>query len=510
MTIMASFGMLSAQGEADWSSPMLRYPSPSPDGSMIAFSYGGDIWIANTGTNAIARRITVHEAYDYRPVWSPDGSRIAFASDRTGDNNVFVVDTVTLKPVQLTFHQRPDAPVDWTPDGTEVIFVSARDLSPRRIPTPYHVKADRSVRPAKLWPVMSMDVRLSPDGRTVAFVRGYERWWRKGYKGSNNYNIWLYDLESGEYKQITKSTNPEYTPMWSADGKSIYYLAEESKTANIYRMAADGSDAVRLTDFSEDGARWARISADGGTIAFERGCGIYLLNTTSGAISRFRPRLPGDSHENNIERLTLSRGADDFAINADNSQAAVTVRGELVALENAEDGYNNPLNNTPARESDPVWLPDSTSLLYVSDKTGNRDIYLIKSTDKNKELFRALKYESIPLTDSPEEEYSPQPSPDGKRIAYLSSRGDLMVMNIDGSNKKKLVDNFYEITFDWSPDSRWIAYSSNDIEFNEDVWIIDVEGKNKPYNVSSHPDSDVQPAFSRDGGKLAFLSRRNP
>ena len=129
---------LSAE-DARWGAPFLRHPSVSPDGRTVAFSYAGDIWTVPS-TGGAARRLTVNPAYDANPVFSSDGSQIAFNSDRAGNTDVFVIDTAgTSEPRQITYHGGRETPVGWTPDGSEVIFLAVRELSPRRIPTPYRV-----------------------------------------------------------------------------------------------------------------------------------------------------------------------------------------------------------------------------------------------------------------------------------------------------------------------------------------------------------------------------------
>jgi len=500
-------------GNAHWGTPFLRHPAPDPEGRRIAFSHGGDIWIA-PAEGGPARRLTVHRAYDAYPVWSPRGDLIAFSSNRLGGANLFVVDTLGLAVIQLTFRGAGDRPVDWSTDGSEVIFLSRRDFSPRRITTPYRVPLDGSRMPVKLWPVLSDDVRISPDGGKIAFVRGYQRWWRKGYTGSGNYDIWLFTPAENNYKRLTGLRATEHTPLWPADERLIYYVSEHSGVPNIFRrslMAPPDEAGEAVTFYAEDGVRWARISADGSLIAFERGTDIYTLSTEPGAeLAILAVSLPADSRENTTEWKTFGKGVESFDLSPDGGQVAVTVRGELFCLENVEEGYTNRISETAGRESGPRWMPDSASLVFAGDSAGSDDIYLLESADTTRrKLYRSLKFKVTRLTDSPLREHSPLPSPDGRTIAYIRGNGDLMLMDADGGNQRLLVAGWDQPQVCWSPDSRWIAFSRNDIEFNEDVWIVPADGSAEPVNISRHPDLDNSPAFSADGRKLTFLSRRN-
>ncbi len=497
-----------------WSGPFLRHPSVNPDGRSVAFSYDGDIWTVPARGGA-ARRLTVHPAYDANPVFSPDGARIAFGSNRAGNNDVFVIDTAgASEPMQLTYHGSSDRPVGWTPDGLEVIFMAVRELSPRRIATPYRVPADGSRMPAKLASVLAMHAAISPDGGTYAFTRGYSPWYRKHYRGSGNYDIWLYNPADSSYNQFTTSDAAEINPMFDGGDSLLYYVSERDGTFNLYRKplgASPDQTGEQLTSFAGDGIRRSAISADGGTLVFSRGADIYVMSLNPpGQPRKLAAGLPADSRGNATAWETFTRDSESFAVSLDEKQAAVIVRGELFVVENAEDGVTRRISSTVSREADPAWMPDSVSLLFSSDSAGSQDIYRIASADSALPLlYRARHFSLERLTSDERDEHSPTPSPDGKTIAYVRGRGNLMLMNADGSKPRVLVSGWDEPRFCWSPDSRWLAFSRNDIEFNEDVWIVPADGSSEPVNVTRHPDADSNPVWSLDGRKLGFRSRRS-
>ena len=354
---------------------------------------------------------------------------------------------------------------------------------------------------------------VSAGDSLIAYQRGYNLWYRKGFRGSGNSDIWLYEKNSGSHRRLTGLDAAEHTPMLSPDRSTLYYVSEQDGAANICRRALNSppdAPGEAITHFTVDGVRWAQLSADGSLMAFERGSGIYTLRLPDGEPRPLRVSLPGDTRGSRVEWRTFTREAQQIALSPGDKQAAVTVRGELFVVENVKEGITRRISSTVSREQEPVWMPDSVTLLFVSDSAGSRDIYRVSSSDTaRKELFRVLQFPAGRLTDSAEEEHHPAPSPDGKTVAYVRGRGDLMLMNSDGSKKRLLVAGWDEPSFSWSPDSRWIAFSRNDIEFNEDIWLVPADGSSEPVNISRHPDMDSAPLFSADGRKLAWLSRRD-
>ena len=296
--------------EASWNGPFLRHPAISHDGRTVAFAYAGDIWIVGAEGGA-ARRLTVNPAYDANPVFSPDGSQIAFSSDRAGQADIFVIDTAGVnEPWQLTYHGASDRPVGWTNDGAEVVFLSVRDLSPQRIATPYRVPSDGSRMPVKLMRTLTMHAAVSHDGSTFAFTRGYSPWYRKHYRGSGNYDIWLYNPADSSYRQFTSSDASEQNPMFAGDDKYLYFISELDGTFNLFRKGLDApieETGEQLTSFTEDGIRRSAISADGSTIVFSRGTDIFLMSLTQpGQPVKLDVRLPADSRENKITWETFT------------------------------------------------------------------------------------------------------------------------------------------------------------------------------------------------------------
>lgn len=492
-------------------------PQPSPDGSWIAFSYMGDIWKV-PASGGVATRLTVHEAYEERPVWSPDGASIAFTSDREGNGDVYVMPSRGGTPTKLTCGSSWDDAECWTRDGDAVLFTSTRDtLDPElfRVPLeggmPRRVIADRAY-----------NVAVSPDGRWIAYTRGLSPWWRKHYRGSASRDIWVRAFDGGPSTRVVDWPGDDDRPMWGADGRTIYFMSERTDSvANIWKVTvalpgvgekslphvADGPTEV--TRHTEGGVLRAAISADGRLISYELDAGVWTLAVPDGEPRRIAIDAPSDLKWNDELRQSLSSGATEFALNPDESEIALVVHGEVyvASFKDGEAGRARRLTETPAREKDIAWLPDGTSLLFASDRSGNDDIFLVRSSEKDESrLSKALHRETVQMTDSPEDDFGPVVSPDGKTILYLNGDRYLWRMDPDGSKKAQMLPDAEILHLDWSPDSRWIALSRTTLAHKEDILILPGAG-GEAVNVTLHPNDDFQPLWTDDGKRLSFASR---
>ncbi|HYW69302.1 MAG TPA: S41 family peptidase [bacterium] len=494
-----------------------RQPVPSPDGAEIAFSYMGDLWTVPS-TGGSAKRLTVHEAYDDTPLWSPDGERIAFASDRAGNNDIFVVPREGGVPERLTWHSAWDTPQCWDRDGDGLLFTSYRDSLETNL---YRVSVDGGL-PHRVIFDRGYSVSVSPDGRWLAYVRGRTPWWRQHYYGSAARDIWIRAIDGGESYKIVDSPYNDDRPMWSADGRTLYFMSERADSvANIWKVSVDlpgpgegGSPKMvdgpfQVTRHTHDGVQAARVSEDGTLIVYEWDAGIWKLGLSDGEPTEVVITVASDLRWNEDLVLNLSSGVTQFAFSPDETQLALVVRGELFVcpFEDGEAGHARRVTSTAAREKDPAWLPDGETLVFASDRTGDYDIYAVRSAEEGEPLLsEALKFETTRLTDSPGDEFSPALSPDGETVAYM--RGDrlLWTMMADGRDQEQLVEEPGVLHHAWSPDGQWLAFSRTTMGHKEDVFIVPVEG-GEPVDISGHPNDDFQPRWSEDGKRLSFASR---
>jgi len=492
-----------------------RGPAPSPDASAIAFSYMGDIWVVPS-EGGRAERLTVHEAYDEAPLWSPDGATIAFTSDREGNEDVYTMPAGGGVPTRLTVHSGWDNGECWTRDGRAVLFTAHRDTLETQL---YEVPAGGGA-PRRLIRDNAFSPALSPDGRWIAYVRGGTEWWRKHYRGSASHDIWVRAVEGGPSTRLVGWPGDDDRPMWGADGRTLYFTSErDDRVMNVWKvevwLPAPGSEgvpsagtAVQVTHHDADGVQFASISADGALIAYEWNAGVWKLRLPDGAPEEVRILAPSDLKWNDELRTTLS-GVTEFALSPDEDELAVVMRGEVYvfSFDDGETDRSQRVTETPARERDIAWMPDGGTLLFASDREGNYDLYAVRSAeDGEKRLSRAVKRDVTRLTDSPDDDFEPAPSPDGKAIAYKNGDEFLWIMGPDGKGKRQLLPDAEILHFDWSPDSRWIALSLTTMGHKEDVFIVPAAG-GEAVNATLHPNDDFQPRWTDDGKRLTFASR---
>ncbi len=482
-----------------------RTPAPSPDGQEIAFSFQGDIWVVSS-RGGEARRLTGNPAYDFLPHWSPDGKRLAFASNRYGNYDVFVLDFQDRRVYQLTYFTNADYVSGWSPDGRNVLFSSRRNFYYHRLPVTYQVPRVGGT-PMEVVPAYASQAGISPDGRYLVFVRGLTTWWRKHYRGSSNADIWVYDFQKKTYHPLTDFNGHDLFPLWAPDGRTLYFVSEFDGTYNLWKMNVDGSGKTQLTFFKGDGVRFPGIAADGSLIAFEKDFDLWTLNLNHGDLEKLTIELPIDFVSNPVEYQEYSGNATEFEVSPDGRQIVFVVRGEIwVMKENGR--FLKALTETPWREADAAWSPGGDSLVYVSDEAGQRDIYLLTSNEPGEPMLaRAARFQRVRLTHTVEDEFRPRFSPDGKYLAFLRGKGDLIVRELRSGEERVLVRSWNALDYRWSPDARWIAYSRFDREYNREVYLLRL-ADGKTVNVSMHPDDDDHPRWSPDGKRLAFISRR--
>ena len=489
-----------------------RHPAPSPDGSEIAFSWQGDIWLV-PAQGGEARRLTAHPAADRFPVWSPDGSLIAFESWRYGNGDVFVLPyDGSTPPRRLTFASTDDRPVDFAPSGREVLFVSRRDLSIRRAPALYRVWVDGST-PALEQHALGDNAAYSPDGQRLAFVRGGTYWWRRGYRGSANREIWLRRAD-GSLEAMTDFDGDDDHPLW-VDADTLIFLSSRSGRKNLFRLDIGTGEVTQLTSFDQTDVRFPRISADGSLVAFEVGEEIRLLRPSDGEQRRVAIEVAPDWSRPPVEERRARSGAEELVVSPDGKLAAFIVHGEVfvTGIRSKKDQQvaaapTVRVTRTPQREKDLLWHPDSKSLWVTSDRQGNDDIYRLRPADAKTGWLESLAFSAEAVVAGPAEEHAARISPDGRHLAYLRGKGDLLLRDLDSGDQTLIHQHWSPAEFRWSPDSRWLAYATNDVEYNSEVWIVPAAG-GEPYNVSRHPDIDTAPRWSRDGRRLTWLSRRH-
>jgi tricorn protease len=481
-------------------------PAISPDRSEIAFVSGGDIWTV-PAAGGEARLLVAHEATESRPGYSPDGKQLAFVSDRTGGGDIYILTMGSGALTQLTFDDGLDRLDGWSRDGKWIYFSSSsRDISGMndiyRVPvaggTPMIVSGDRYTSEFFSAP--------APDGQRVAFTargNGFGQWWRNGHSHLDESELWLLtDGATPRYEQLTKRGAKQLWPMWSADGKSLYFVSDRSGSQNIWVLPVATSGAAEpkekaVTRFTEGRVLWPTISNDGRMIVFERDFEVWSMDTASGEARKVPITKRGAPSSPSLEHVTLTNGFQDLALSPDGRKVAFVARGEVWAASARDGGDAVRVSQSGARESQIGWLPDSRRIVYVSERNGVGNLYLFDFTSNMEtQLTRAMVGDSAPSV-----------APDGKSIAFVRDGTDLRILDVATKQDRSLATGNLTRSnrgLAWSPDSRWVAYVGLTAKAFRNVFAVPAAGgESKP--ITTMPNGSANNiSWSPDGTYIVY------
>ncbi len=508
----------SAQSEALW----LRHGAISPDGKSIAFSYQGDLWRVDA-TGGMATLLTTSDAFERSPVWSHDGQWLAFASDRHGDNDVFVMPSTGGPATRLTFHSSDDIPSDFTPDNSAVLFNSSRmhDVADRQFASRgfgelYQVPITGG-QALRLISTAAISARYSPNGGMLVFqdVKGFENNFRKHHTSSVTRDIWTYDLGTKAYKQISGYIGEDLNPVFSPDGKDVYFLSGEKGSLNIHRSPLAGGASTQITFMEKDPLRYLSIS-DNGTLCFSFRGALWTMAPGSQPV-RLKVTTATDARYAAEKVIPVTGKASEMDLSPNGKEVVFVHRGE-VFVTSVKEGTTRRITNTPEMERSASFSPDGRSIIYASERNGSWDIYRSSLTrDSEKQFFNATVLKEEALLATPAEEFQPVWSPDGKEVAYLEDRTAIKVLNIASGKTRTILpaDRNYSYSdgdqyFSWSPDSKWLL-----VEFLQDKqWItqcglVSAAGDKPVVNLTKSGYGGSHPKWVLNGQAMIWFSGRD-
>jgi len=501
----------------------LRQPAVSPDGQTILFTAWGDVWrVDASGGQAIP--LTVDDAWDGHPVWSRDGSRIAFASDRFGDMDVFVMDADGSNLSRLTFHSAGDMPSDFSPDGSAVLFSSARGDSAASsyfptgaLPELYEVPVAGGA-PRQVMTNPAVQARYSPDGTRIAYreEKAYESDLRQRDVSSFARDIWVYDIASGEHEQITTNAGGDHAPAWDGDD-ALFMLSEvDGDTFNAWRVDLASGERTRLSAHGPHAARELSASSDGLVVYSYHG-DIYTVREGEDPV-QVEVTFPAARLVNAPEPVSIAGRIGEFAVSPDGKEIAFVSRGE-VFVTSVDFADTVRVTNTPEQERSVSFAPDGRSLIYAGNRGGAWTLFETTLTDATEPRFSAAtqwEERDVFRPDEGGEAFQPAYAPNGELIAFVENRDAISVINRQGGNKRTIFSaelNYSyadgDISFDWSPDSRWITASYIDGSyFYNEIGVAPADGSAEPVNISQSGYADANPIWHPSGEAIYWFTDR--
>ncbi len=512
-TAFAVFSSVLAMGETPlW----MRDVAISPDGENIAFTYKGDIFLvpANGGE---ARQLTSNKAFDSKPVWTPDGKRIAFRSDREGSDDIFIMNANGGKVTRLTTSSIAEQPLAFLNDS--ILLFSANEMPARGsaqapiLPQTYSLNVNQpGTRPSMF---LSMPMLFSSAGRDGKIIftdkKGYEDVFRKHERSSGTNDIWLYD--NGSFKQLTNFNGHDRNAVWAPQNDSFFFLSEEDGTINVYAADLHGNKR-KLTSFEKHPVRNLSVS-DSGLMAFSWDGEIYTL-TDGGQPKKVDIGIIADDYDSDLVKRYVSSGASAFFPAPKGNELAIVIRGDVYVTD-AKYKTTKRITDTPDQERTVSISPDGKTMVYDSDRDGYWQLFTAKIKNPKEEQFAyATEIVEEPLYKCATSAMQPVISPDGKKVAFLENRSTLKVIDLDTKKVTTALDGKYNYSYSdgdqqfvWSPDSQWLLMNYIGVGGwnNTDIALIKADGS-EVIDLTESGFSEGNPKWVLGGKGIAFESAK--
>lgn len=501
----------------------MRYPSISPDGSQIVFTYKGDLYKVDAkGGTAIP--LTIHPAHDYQPIWSPNGQHIAFASNRYGNFDLYIIPAEGGQASRLTYHSANEVPEAFTPDGRSITF-SAQILDDAqssqfpygRFPELYQVKIE-SGEVNQLLTTPAEEVVYSKNGDFMLYqdIKGYEDPWRKHHTSAVTRDLWKYDIANQKHSQLSSFNGEDRSPVLASDQQTVYYLSEQFGTFNVCSFSLnDPANVSQISKLDKHPVRFLTIS-DNDVLCYGYDGQIYT-QIPGGEPQMVNIDISLDNGSEDLQYTSMSSGANEMDLSPNGKEVAFIVRGE-VYVTSTEYGTTKRVTNTPEQERSVSFSPDGRSLVYASERNGSWNLYQ-SGIAKDEELYfvNSTLINEEPVLEIEAETFQPHFSPDGKEVAFLENRVALKVINLETKAVRTILDAKYNYSYSdgdqwyqWSPDGQWflVNYCPHHWQINE-VGLVSSNGSGEVNNLTKSGYGDNRPQWMMKGNAMIWYTDKH-
>ncbi|MBI1754003.1 MAG: PD40 domain-containing protein [Acidobacteria bacterium] len=486
---------------------LLRFPDIH--GDKVAFTYGGDLWTASAAGGA-AVRLTAHPGLELFAKFSPDGKWIAFTGQYDGDEQVYVIPSGGGIPRQLTFDPAagPLPPrggydhqvVGWTPDGSSVLFRAAADADGVLSRTALYTVSLGGGLPKKLPMPTAGPGSYSPDGKRIAYApmfRDFRHW--KRYEGGWAQDLYVFDLATRQQKKVAASKRTERDPMWIGD--KVYFASDRDGTLNLYSVEPS-SDAVKQLTFQKTwDVRWPS-SDHQSRIVYELNGELRVFNVQDGSDRGISITVPTDGGASRPSHISVERNIEGFALSPKGERALFVARGDVFTVPIEKGPTRNLTHSSGTHDKHARWSPDGKKIAFVSDQSGEEQLYLMDQEGKGKPeaLTTGL---AVPLN-------APVWAPNGKHLAFTDKDGVVYVLALaDRKLVKAAKDEFGQAgDLAWSPDGQFLAFSLGNLNGMRSLHVWGL-GDQQLHRLTGDLFSVTEPVWDPDGKYLYTLSRRD-
>lgn len=491
---------------AEDAAQILRFPDIQS--GRIVFVHAGDLYSVSA-EGGTAFRLTSHEGQELYPKFSPDGRQIAFSAEYNGTRQVFVMPAAGGEPRQLTWYNDvgPMPPrggtdyrvLDWTPDGKSIVVRMNRLPFDERGGRPYLVPVDGGLETPMVVPEIGGGM-LSPDGTRLVYTpieREFRTW--KRYRGGRAQDVWIYDLAANTSLQLTADRATNQQPMWIAD--TVYFVSDRNDTKlNLYAISPQGGEPLKLTDFTDFDVLWPSAGSD--AIVFEKGGAIWRFDPVTRQAQPVPIRIASDATQARPRFIKAGAFVESFDLSPGGERAVFGARGEVFTVP-AKEGEARNISHTPdAREHSVSWSPDGQKIAFLSDASGEYEIYV--QAQDGKDAPRRV------TTDGDIWRFAPVWSPDSKKLAYADKRQRLRLVDVaSGATADVDTGSFADITdYRFAPDSRWLVYVKRHANGNNALWLYALD-TGVTRQLTAETSTAMNPVFDPQGRYLYFLSDRD-
>ncbi|PKH00143.1 S41 family peptidase [Paraglaciecola sp. MB-3u-78] len=475
---------------------LLRQPSISD--SHLAFVYAGDIWITDLlGQNS--KRLTSTAAIESNPHFSPDGQRLAFSSNRSGTNSVYVMPSSGGQANRLSWHAASGSVRGWTPDGQRVLFASGRDTAPRPINRLWTISVDGG--PAELvlhqW---AYNGAYSGDGKHMVIDR-MSRWdgeWRN-YRGGQNTPLVVVDLASLEETMINSDSTIDIEPVWVDD--TVYFLSDRDWVSNIWSYSVKRKKLKQITEFKN--ADIKQLATNGKQLVFEQNGDLFTFDLASEELQKLSIAVTGDFPWAETQWQDVGEKADSASLSPTGKRAIMASRGEIFTVPIEHGSVRNLTQTSDAADRAPIWSPKGDQIAWFSDKGEQGYQLLLKSQDGLSEL------QAIAIGES-KMAWEPTWSPDGKYIAFVDddvrirllelATKNIITVDTGGNNLERGRNDLA-----WAPDSNALAYVKTADNGFQQIKIYSVNSQDTHFLTNKFANS-MSPAWDQNSKYLYFLA----